>query len=560
MPWPRRTAQPHCRTTSRHSQAVANGVPAGGRPRSGRRGVSTPPRGQGGHLRPRHPHGRTVGGHVHGADRPVDRSLAHAPRYAGSGPLRRPGRRASPPAPQHPQHPRRRSRPEPAGVRQPGGDRVSPRSAPAARERLGQTRCGRSAGGRNARPRRGGGCWWSRTTRPSPRSGRGRSPTRATRCGRGTPRGAWRRCCGTGARTRCCSTWGCRTAPGACLLADLKADPATAGSRWWSSRGPEALPPAYRAWRRPVLPKPFDLERALAVVAARWPPPPAPPRRVIAWGPERPETGRHPRRAPARGQLPVPRQPVTDVELGAAQIATGSCRAPPALPSAGGAGVAKGRRGRAGARCRATHLGPPVADPGARAGSGTAGAGGPVRRERRGAGRPGAAAGTAVRWTRSKQRRPERAGSAQAARRQRLARLAAAVARHHTAGYRSHADGPRAAAGAGAARPLDAAEAPPGGAPAVGERGAAAGGRRALGGVRSPGRRGASAQVSPSGRGVPRRPRVPETSERRRAVAGDGPGRPQRARRPATGVGCGAGAGAPAPRASRRRRGRGPRA
>ena len=65
---------------------------------------------------------------------------------------------------------------------------------------------------------------------------------------------------------------------GASLLAELKADPATAAvPEVVVSAAPETLPPAYRGLVAAVLPKPFDLERALAVVAALWPPPPRPP-------------------------------------------------------------------------------------------------------------------------------------------------------------------------------------------------------------------------------------------------------------------------------------------
>jgi len=62
---------------------------------------------------------------------------------------------------------------------------------------------------------------------------------------------------------------------GAALLAALKADPATAAIPVVVVSGaPWALTPAYQRLAAAVLPKPFDLEHALAVVAALWPPPP----------------------------------------------------------------------------------------------------------------------------------------------------------------------------------------------------------------------------------------------------------------------------------------------
>ena len=75
---------------------------------------------------------------------------------------------------------------------------------------------------------------------------------------------------------------------GACLLAALKADPATAAIPVVVVSGaPDALPPASRPLAAAVLPKPFDLEQALAVVAALWSAPPRHPPTVEGAGPGR---------------------------------------------------------------------------------------------------------------------------------------------------------------------------------------------------------------------------------------------------------------------------------
>ena len=86
---------------------------------------------------------------------------------------------------------------------------------------------------------------------------------------------------------------------GACLLAALKADPATAAIPVGVVSGtPEALPPADRGLAAAVLPKPFDLEQALAVVAALWSAPPRHPPTVerAVPGRSRSRSGRTPTR------------------------------------------------------------------------------------------------------------------------------------------------------------------------------------------------------------------------------------------------------------------------
>jgi DNA-binding response OmpR family regulator len=65
---------------------------------------------------------------------------------------------------------------------------------------------------------------------------------------------------------------------GAALLVDLKTDPTTeAVPVVIVSAAPDTLPPEYRGLVAAVLPKPFDLAHALAVLAALWPPSPPPP-------------------------------------------------------------------------------------------------------------------------------------------------------------------------------------------------------------------------------------------------------------------------------------------
>ena len=65
---------------------------------------------------------------------------------------------------------------------------------------------------------------------------------------------------------------------GASLLAELKADPATAAIPVVIvSAAPDALPPEYRGLAAAVLAKPFDLERVLAVLAGLWASPPRAP-------------------------------------------------------------------------------------------------------------------------------------------------------------------------------------------------------------------------------------------------------------------------------------------
>ena len=65
---------------------------------------------------------------------------------------------------------------------------------------------------------------------------------------------------------------------GASLLAELKADPATAAIPVVVvSAAPDALPSEYRGLAAAVLAKPFDLERVLDLLAGLWASPPRPP-------------------------------------------------------------------------------------------------------------------------------------------------------------------------------------------------------------------------------------------------------------------------------------------